>query len=146
MSSVVMTKKNGAKRAIDAAIPRDRYTAGKCNIGENEIAMRLRAGWFGLALTIILWGIFIVASVQAPWRLTLFFPATLSAMGFLQAHNRFCVYFGFASIFNFGTVGNKISVLSESDKTLDRRHAKRIISIGVLFGIVIAMVGYLLAI
>lgn len=123
----------------------NQYIPGVCNIGPAEIKKRKQAGWTGLIATAILWAAFIWFDVPAVWRLTLFFPAMMSATGFLQAYMHFCAYFGFASLFNFGPqVGKTDSVSQAEFRVKDRRKAWQIILYSVLIGAVVAMVAYTL--
>lgn len=65
------------------------YIPGVCNIGVGEIKKRRALGWIGLAATIVLWTTFIVLTSPAPWRLLLFVPALLAALGFIQSKQGF---------------------------------------------------------
>jgi len=120
----------------------EKYIPGVCNIGPAEIKKRKQAGWLGLVATIILWMAFIWFDVPSAWRLLLFFPAMMSATGFLQAYMHFCAYFGFASLFNFGDVGKTDSVSQAEFRAKDRRRAWQIIIYSILIGLAAALVGY----
>jgi hypothetical protein len=78
------------------------YVPGVCNIGGAEIRQRLRFGWGGLVVTVVLAAAFFVFRLPAPWRFFLFLPTTSGAVGFLQAAFRFCADFGMRSVFNLG--------------------------------------------
>jgi len=119
------------------------YVPGVCNIGPAEIKKRKQAGWIGLIATIVLWVAFIWFDVPFAWRLLLFFPAMMSATGFLQAYMHFCAYFGFASLFNFGDVGKTDSVSQAEFRAKDRRRAWQIIIYSVLIGVIAAFLAYL---
>jgi len=130
-------------RSSDRKQPdREKYIPGACNIGAAEIARRKRSGRIGIALTIALWAIFILLDVPPAWRLTLFFPAAIAAMGFLQAYMHFCAYFGFASLFNFDDVGKTDSVAQAKYRAHDRRKAWQIVVSAVVLGAVVAYLGY----
>src|SRR3989344_3711265 len=120
-----------------------KYIPGVCNIGLAEIKKRKQAGWLGLIATIALWAVFVWFSVAPAWRLLLFFPAMMSATGFLQAYMHFCAYFGFASLFNFGDVGKTDSVSQAEFREKDRHRAWQIIIYSVLVGAAIALLAYL---
>ena len=121
----------------------DKYIPGVCNIGPAEIKKRKQAGWTGLIATVLLWMAFIWFDVPSAWRLLLFFPAMMSATGFLQAYMHFCAYFGFASLFNFGDVGKTDSVSQAEFRARDRRRAWQIIIYSVLVGVIAAFLAYL---
>jgi len=120
----------------------NKYIPGVCNIGPEEIKKRKQAGWIGLVATVLLWAVFIWFDVAVPWRLLLFFPAMMSATGFLQAYMHFCAYFGFASLFNFGDVGKTDSVSQAEFRAKDRRRAWQIVIYSILIGLAVALVGY----
>jgi len=120
----------------------NKYIPGVCNIGPAEIKKRKQAGWLGLIATVALWAVFVWFSVAPVWRLLLFFPAMMSATGFLQAYMHFCAYFGFASLFNFGDVGKTDSVSQAEFRAKDRRRAWQIVIYSILIGLAVALVGY----
>lgn len=121
------------------------YIPGVCNIGQAEIDARKRVGWCGLVITIALWLVLMWFNVSEYWRLTLFVPATISAMGFLQAHMHFCAYFGIAALFNFGDIGKKTDSISHvAFRDRDKRKAWRIIIYALLIGVIVAIVAFLL--
>ncbi len=121
------------------------YIPGVCNIGPAEIRRRRQAGWAGLVLTVILWGAFFLFRIPSPWRLLLFFPSMMSAVGFLQAAMRFCAAFGMLGVFNFGpNVGKTDTVEQAEFRRKDRRKALLIMLYSMLIGIATAVAGYLL--
>ncbi len=121
----------------------NKYIPGVCNIGDEEIKKRKQAGWGGLIATIVLWGLFIWFNTPQIWRLTLFFPAMMSAMGFLQAYMHFCAYFGFASLFNFGDVGTTDSIQQAEFRAKDKKKAWQIVTYSVLIGLAVAIIAFL---
>ena len=121
------------------------YVPGVCNIGPAEIRRRRQSGWIGLGVTILLWGAFLVFRVPAPWRLLLFFPAMMSATGFLQAALHFCAGFGVRGVFNFGSeIGRTDTVEQAEFRLKDRRKARLISLYSVLAGIATAIAAYFL--
>ena len=122
----------------------DKYIPGVCNIGPAEIKKRMQAGWGGLIATAALWALFIWFSVAPAWRLLLFFPAMMSATGFLQAYMHFCVYFGFWNLFNFGDVGKTDSVSQAEFRAKDRRRAWQIVIYSVLVGAAVAITAFII--
>ena len=123
------------------------YIPGICNIGPAEINKRRQSGWVGLVATILLWAAFWVFRVPAPWRLFLFFPAAMSATGFLQAALHFCAGFGTRGVFNFGSeVGKTETVEQVEFRQKDQRKARLILLYSVMIGIAIAIAGFLLII
>jgi len=123
---------------------RAEYIPGVCNIGAAEIRRRIRGGWTGLAVTVVLWAVFFVFRVPGPWRLFLFFPAAIGAAGFLQAAFHFCANFGMRGVFNFGPEAGKTDTVEQAEfRRKDRRKAGLISLASALIGIVIAVAGFL---
>jgi hypothetical protein len=119
------------------------YIPGVCNIGAAEIRRRRQSGWLGLGMTVLLWGVFLVLRIPAPWRLFLFFPAMISATGFLQAGLHFCAGFGMRGVFNFGSEVGKIETVEQKEFRLkDRRKARLIALSSALVGIATASAGF----
>lgn len=126
---------------------KNQYIPGVCNIGPVGIKKRKQAGWMGFAATVVLWGILIYLNVAPAWRLLLFFPAMMSAIGFLQAYMHFCAYFGFAALFNFddaGIFGKTGTVQQAEFRVQDRRKAWQIVIYSVLIGIAVAILAYMI--
>ncbi len=121
------------------------YIPGTCNIGPEEIKMRRNAGWIGLVVTLLLGALLVYLSSMfpsfSPWiRLILFFPATLGALGFLQAAFHFCVAFGMEGLFNVSEeVGKKETVSQQEFRKQDKSKAIQIISYSVIIGLVVAI-------
>ena len=122
----------------------NQYIPGTCNIGQEEIKRRLGYGWSGLAAAFILFLLFVLFGVPAIWRLAIFFPIVISASGFIQAKNRFCVYFGIKGTYNFDSVGAGNSVQRVDDHAHDRKKAWRIIIPSILLGFIAALTAYFL--
>jgi hypothetical protein len=104
----------------------DGYRPGGCNIGPAEIARRRRSGWVGLGAAAALAAglLFVDAPVVA--RLLVAIPLAVGAVGFLQAHFRFCAAYGAAGIRNFGPLGS-----TERVEDADARRADRAKAIGI---------------
>lgn len=123
----------------------DKYIPGVCNIGRTETKKRAQAGWFGLIVTIILYGSLVYFGSPRVLRLILFFPAMMTAVGFLQARMHFCAYFGMRGVFNFSDEIGKIETVEEEDfRAVDKKRAQRIIIYSVIIGILAAIVAYFL--
>lgn len=121
------------------------YIPGVCNIGRAEVRMRRNLGWAGLAATIVLWGIFIVARTPQVWRLTLFIPAMLGMLGWLQSAWHFCAAFGFNGVFNFGANVGKTDTIEQAEyRKKDRKTAMQIVGLSLLSGVAVAVAGYFL--
>jgi hypothetical protein len=58
------------------------------NIGPHERRSRLLFGAGGLAVAVVLGIALVAAGASRPWRLALFLPLWLAALGFFQARGR----------------------------------------------------------
>ena len=115
------------------------YSPGRCNIGPAEIAYRRKFGWALLIVTLAAFAALVWTGLAALWRLSLFFPAALSAAGFLQAHHRLCVAFALRGVYNFGPPGELTTVGNEDASRKDRREAVRIAGSAAIIGAIVAM-------
>ena len=123
------------------------YIPGVCNIGLGEQRLRRRLGWLGVAATIALWAAFILLGINPIWRLTLFFPAAMAAVGLLQAAWHFCAAFGLLGLLNVGlSVGSTDSVEQAAFRREDRRKALQILGLSAAVGAGVAAAGYLIPI
>ena len=120
----------------------ERYIPGVCNIGHTEVKKRRILGWIGLAATVALWGTFIILKPPAPWRLVLFVPAMLAALGFLQAAWRVCVMYGLSGEYKVGSGGKRGLVELADDRRQDRRTSLRIIGYSLLIALVVTAAAY----
>ena len=121
------------------------YVPGTCNIGPAETALRIRTGWWALALTLLLFVVLAAFSLRPPWALLLFVPSSVSAVGFIQARMHFCAAFGMKGVFNLGAgVGRTETVTQAEFRRRDRRKAVLIIVYAVCAGIVVTCAGWIL--
>ncbi len=116
-----------------------KYVPGVCNIGPGEISRRRMFGWVSLAISVVLLAALMWARVNSWWRLFVFFPAVMSASGFLQAYFHFCFGFARKGVFNFGSPGTTQQVGDESSKIKDKNRGNQITLYAVLIGVVISI-------
>ncbi len=102
------------------------YIAGSCNIGKGEIRRRQTVALVGLFLVFFSASTIIGTEQSRFARLSIFLPAMIFAVGFIQARKKFCLAYGFAGTFNFGKLGSISKVQSEADKKADRKTAIKI--------------------
>jgi len=119
------------------------YIPGTCNIGPEEIKLRMRAGWIFLLATIIFVAIFYFVPTS-PWvRLVIFFPAAICALGFLQAAFKFCVAFGTKGLFNVSNKAGKTETVSQKEfRTKDQTKAALIIIYSLIIAVVVALLAF----
>ncbi len=115
------------------------YVSGVCNIGPQEIARRRNFGWGALAATVVLLLVLIWTGVNPWWRLFVFFPAAMSASGFLQAYFHFCSGFAQRGVYNFGQLGETIKIDDAPSRAKDKRKGNQIMLYSALVGIVVAV-------
>jgi|SRR5271168_3866667 len=117
-----------------------KYVAGVCNIGLEEIKRRRVVGWAGLIISLLLFVFLLWSEVSPWWRLFIFFPATVSAFGFLQAYFHFCSGFARRGVFNFNSPGKMTEVNDETSKVKDKKMGDQIIFYGIIIGALVALI------
>lgn len=120
------------------------YIPGTCNIGPKEIKARRNSAIISAIIGIILIIVLLTLHTDKLWRLFLFLPATSVGVGFQQWYFHFCVNFGLRGVFNFGDMGKTFTVDQQESYQKDRAKAWKMISWGILFGIVLTILFYLL--
>jgi hypothetical protein len=103
------------------------YIAGTCNIGKGEIRRRQLVAIFGLFLTTFSAATIIATDQSKNSRLSIFLPALIFSIGFVQARKKFCLAYGLAGTFNFGKLGQISKVQSNEDRKSDRKTAVSIL-------------------
>lgn len=122
-----------------------RYIPGVCNIGPAEIVLRKRVGWLFAATTVILAVAFHSAHVRPELALTLFFPATISSLGFFQAYLHFCVKFGMQGLFNVSATELRTETIDQAEwRKKDKQKAITIILGSLVVSVAISSLLYLL--
>jgi hypothetical protein len=118
------------------------YAPGVCNIGPAEISRRRKAGLIGLVITVAAGALLLALGLPAWWRLILFLPAYLGAVGYLQAYFHFCAGFGSRGVYNFDELGQAHwhKVADEASRAADKRKSLQISLISLLFGLAVALV------
>jgi hypothetical protein len=99
------------------------YIAGACNIGKGEIRQRQIVALFGIFLTIFSATALLATDQSRTSRLSLFVPALVFSIGFVQSRSKFCLAYGLAGTFNFERLGKITKVQSAEDRKADRKTA-----------------------
>lgn len=120
------------------------YIAGTCNLGPQEIRSRQLVAIFGGALTIISALTLILTDQSKSARFSIFLPAVIFAIGFIQSRSKFCLAYGFAGTFNFGKLGQVSKVASAEDRRADRKTAGLIFIKSIVLATIITAVFYAL--
>jgi len=106
-------------------VPKAAYQSGVCNINSAEVAYRKRWGYIGAYLFIVLGGIMLLGEAYWWMRLILFAPAYVGAIGFLQARNRFCIYYAAAAQQQAAESARRPRQVSDADHAKDMKKARR---------------------
>lgn len=99
------------------------YIPGTCNIGKGEIRQRQIVALFGIFLTIFSATTLLATDQSRTSRLSLFVPALVFSIGFVQSRSKFCLAYGLAGTFNFERLGKITKVQSAEDRKADRKTA-----------------------
>jgi hypothetical protein len=99
------------------------YVAGSCNIGKGEIRRRQIVALFGLFLTISSATALLATDQSRSSRFSIFLPALVFSIGFVQSRSKFCLAYGLAGTFNFDRLGKISKVQSAQDRKADRKTA-----------------------
>ena len=99
------------------------YIPGTCNIGKGEIRQRQIVALFGIFLTIFSATALLATDQSRTSRLSLFVPALVFSIGFVQSRSKFCLAYGLAGTFNFERLGKTTKVQSAEDRKADRKTA-----------------------
>ena len=103
------------------------YIPGSCNIGTGEIRRRQAVALFGLFLTIFSITTLLATDQNKSARLSVFIPAMIFSVGFIQSRSKFCLAYGLAGTFNFDRLGKISKVGSAADRMADRKTAALIL-------------------
>jgi hypothetical protein len=120
------------------------YRPGVCNIGPAEIRRRRRMGHLGVIAALALLVVLLAIGASPVARLIVGLPAAVAASGYLQAYLKFCAGFGSRGVFNFGLIGQSVTVADEQARAADRRMAGRISAASAAIGGVVAVVAVLI--
>ena len=99
------------------------YIPGTCNIGKGEIRQRQLVALFGVFLTVSSATALLATDQSRTSRLSIFIPALVFSIGFVQSRSKFCLAYGFAGTFNFERLGKITKVQSAEDRKADRKTA-----------------------
>lgn len=87
----------------------------------------------GLILTISSLATSIANSASPQARLSIFIPALIMSVGWVQSRKKFCLAYGFAGTFNFGKLGAISRVADPAARAADRITAIKIFAQSALY-------------
>jgi hypothetical protein len=120
------------------------YVPGVCNIGPAEIATRKRSAWGATVVGVAFLAFVLATDASAALRLAVFFPATLAAIGFLQAYYHFCVGFGFGGMYNVLKPAGVTERIDQAEyRAADKAKALKILGYAAVIGIIVAILACL---
>ena len=122
----------------------NQYIPGTCNLGKDEIRSRQIVALFGLFLTISSVIGILAADQGRSVRFSIFIPAMIFSVGFVQSRSKFCLAYGFAGTFNFERLGKISRVASVEDRRADRKTAIIILLKAAALAAVITVVFFVL--
>ena len=120
------------------------YIAGSCNIGNGEVRRRKFVALIGAAITLTTATTLFITDQSRVARLSIFIPAIIFAIGFVQSRKKFCLAYGLAGTFNFGGLGDVKRVQSEEDRKADRKTALSILAQSTMLAVAITAVVFAL--
>lgn len=120
------------------------YIAGSCNIGKGEVRRRKFVALIGAAITLTTATTLFITDQSRIARLSVFIPAIIFAIGFVQSRKKFCLAYGLAGTFNFGGLGDVKRVQSEEDRKADRKTALSILAQSAMLAVAITAVVFAL--
>ena len=120
------------------------YIAGSCNIGKGEVRRRKYVALIGAVITLTTATTLFTTDQSRIARLSIFIPAIIFAIGFVQSRKKFCLAYGLAGTFNFGGLGDVKRVQSDEDRRADRKTALSILAQSAMIAIAITGVVFVL--
>ena len=120
------------------------YVAGSCNIGKGEIRRRQFVALIGLVLLLVTTAGLLTSDTAKSARFSVFVPALIFSVGFIQSRRKFCLAFGLLGTFNFGSMGKLSRVASPQDRKADRKTALSILIQALSLALTITLIIYLL--
>jgi hypothetical protein len=123
------------------------YQPGVCNIGRSEVVSRRRIAYFGVAATVILYGVLVALQAPPVARLLVGLPAALAAGSYLESRERFCVLYGATGVYNFGSVSAPNTKIPDREAhALDVDRSRRMLTETAGIAVLVAVVAPLLPI
>ena len=120
------------------------YIAGACNICKGEVRRRQFVALIGIFLIATSATTLLATDQARSARISIFLPAMIFSVGFIQSRKKFCLAYGLAGTFNFGKLGSITKVQSLEDRKADRKTAISILTQAALLAAAITAVFFAL--
>lgn len=120
------------------------YIPGTCNIGSGEIRRRQLVALVGIFLIISTATTLIATDQSRTSRLSIFLPAMIFSIGYIQATSKFCLAYGLAGTFNFERLGKISKVESSENRQADRKTATKILVKSFLLAVTITLIFFVI--
>ena len=104
------------------------YIAGACNIGKGEVRRRQFVALIGIFLIATSATTLLATDQARSARISIFLPAMILSLGFIQSRKKFCLAYGLAGTFNFSKLGIIAKVQSLEDRKADPKTAISILA------------------
>lgn len=111
----------------------DGYVPGTCNLGKDEIRRRMRVGYSGIVLTVLVFLVLEIFDAPRIYRIFIFPPLFYMISGFIQARHRFCYVYGWKGLFSMTGRKQFHRVSEEESLRKDRNTALKIVAM-ITFG------------
>lgn len=127
------------------AVKESAYIPGTCNINSEEIAQRRKLGHIFLVVSVLALLALVLLKMDSWYRLLLFPIYAIALSCYQQARSKFCVSYGSSGIQNADEGSKSASnIQSERFKKLDQDKARKMNTLSVLGGVLIALVTLLI--
>jgi len=124
----------------------EKYEAGLCNIGRQEISIRKKLFSFFLLTTIIM-ACLSCCWYQSSWMLILLFLSFFfTFLLLIEIQMKFCILFGLFNLYNFSSPGKLETVSSSQHSKKDRRKAIKILTVSSLAALLFTYLDYMVVI
>jgi len=124
----------------------EKYEAGLCNIGQQEINIRKKLFNFSLLVTLLMTCLSL-SFFQHGWMMMLLFSSSFFCILLLiEVRLKFCILFGLFNLYNFNSLGKLETVNDSIHSRKDRLKAFKIVTVSLLASLMITYLDYLLVV
>jgi hypothetical protein len=126
--------------------PMEKYEAGLCNIGPQEISVRKKLFNCSLLVTLML-ACLSLSFFQHNWMMfLLFFSFFCTVLLLIEIRLKFCILFGLFNLYNFNRPGDLQNVNGSNDQQKDRIKCYKIVTVATLGAATLTFLDYLLVV